>query len=157
MVPTDIGAFLMAAVALIPATITAGAGNDGVEVDGPTIDRNGFNHLAQGGKLIIAWDTTLAAAATLSLAANMQDSPNNSTWTDVLDNYAGGALANAVVATGPGGGGTLRGVSVIDFALDQLDRYLRAQVTANLSAANTDTVRIAAVLVMGGGEVYPLS
>lgn len=154
----DIGAQLKAALALVPAVITAGAGNDGVEVNGPAIDRfqSAFgNSRFLSGKLVIAWSAVLAQAATLTLAANLQDDTVtgfNGTPADF-----GPALASAVVATGPTGGGTVQGVSVIDVDLAGARQFLRAQITANLSAANTDTVAIAAVLVLGGADQLPAS
>ena len=112
----DIGAQLKAALALIPAVITAGAGNDGVEVNGPSIDRFQFgNTRFLSGKLVIAWSAVLAQAATLTLAANLQDDTVTG-FTGTPADY-GSALASAVVATGPTGGGTVQGVSVIDVDL----------------------------------------
>lgn len=151
----DIGAQLKAALALDPAVITAGAGNDGVEVNGTGFDRFQFgNTRFLSGKLVIAWRATLAQDATLSIAANLQDDTAVGFGATPAD--YGPALANAVVATGPSGGGTVRGVSVIDVDLAGARQFLRAQVTANLSAANTDTVGICATFIFGGADQLPV-
>ena len=151
----DIGAQLKAALALVPAVITAGAGNDGVEVNGPSINLLGFgNTRFKSGKLLIAYRAVLGANETLSLAANLQD--------DTVTGFSGTpadygtALANAVVASGGGSGATVDGVAEIDVVLAGARQWARAQVTANLSRANTDTVALSAVLVLGGADQLPV-
>lgn len=145
----DIGAWLLAFLALVPAVITAGAGNDGVEVDGPYIDMTtvGEGIIAHGGVLFICWQAVLDAAETLTLAANMQDATDVA-GTGVAD--FGDALASAVVATGGGGGTTETGVT--ELRIQELNGNrgaIRAQVTADLSRAGTDTVALAAVFAVG--------
>lgn len=151
----DIGSQLKAALALVPAVITAGAGNDGVEVNGPSINLLGFgNTRFKSGKLLIAGRAALAENETLTLAANLQD--------DTVTGFSGTpadygpALASGVVATGPSGGGTVDFVAAIDVDLAGARQFVRAQVTANLSRANTDTVAISAVLVVGGADQLPV-
>jgi hypothetical protein len=149
----DIGAWIKGYLARIPETITAGAGNDGVEVSGPWI--NVANLPGHGAVALLVWSATLAEDETLSLAANLQDA-TDSGGTGAAD--FGTALANAVVATGPTGGGTVNGVTEMRIPEFNGNRgYVRLQSTADLSATGTDTVDVAAILVVGGGHVLPVT
>lgn len=150
----DIGAWIKGYLALIPATITAGAGNDGVEVDGPYFAVTADQGIgAHGGVLLICWSATLAQDATLTLSANMQDATDIS-GTGVAD--FGDALAATVVATGGTGGSTENGVTALKVKEINGNRgFMRAQVTADLSATGVDTVDIAAILVTGGAAELP--
>lgn len=139
----DIGSLLASALALPGQVITAGAGNDGVEQNGNVIDHSPY----LSGKLIIAYSAVLAQAATLTIAANLQDA-SDSTPTDPLD--FGTAFASQVVATGGTGGSTEVGTVEIDVNLSSARGFLRAQITADLSAGSIDTVALAAVFVLGG-------
>ena len=141
----DIGSLIKGAFALIPNVVTAGGGGDGVEQNGAWIDRSG----QLSGKLIIAYSTTLTASETLTIAANLQDA-SDSSGTGAAD--YGDALASAVIETGVG---TFTGVLVIDVDLSSADGYVRCQVTPTLSAGATDTVALAAVLVLGGSQEVP--
>lgn len=145
----NIGAFIASANALIANVVTAGAGGDGAEQSGYWNDRRRKNSAV----LVISFTAVLAQGATLSLAANMQDATDGS-GTGAAD--FGDAVANAVVATGGTGGTTEVGTLEIDIDLSSADGWLRGQVTPTLSAANTDTVAIAAVLVLGGADKYPV-
>ncbi len=133
-------------------TITAGAGNDGVEVDGLSIDRFGGAVTAgeerlsdRGGSaaVVVNYKTTLASDKTLIIACQIQDSPNDSDWTD-----QGDPLTDTI--TDPTTGATYRGAMAFripDFHL--LSRYIRGQFTATLSAATVDTCVYGACLVVG--------
>ena len=60
--------------ALIPAVITAGAGNDGVVVSGPAFDRvQAGRETAMSCKLMLFGTVTLAVNETLTITANLQD------------------------------------------------------------------------------------
>lgn len=146
----DIGAWIKGYLALIPAVITAGAGNDGVEVDGPWIDFTGAQGrgiAAHGALLQICWSAALADTETLTLAANLQDATDAS-GTGAAD--FGTALAAVVVATSDGGT-TETGVTELKSKEFNGNRgFVRAQVTATLSASATDTVALAAILTTGG-------
>lgn len=158
----DIGNIIGGAVALDPAVITAGAGNDNVAVTGPYTDLTALAQRPRAVALLVAWKAVLAAAATLSLTMKFRDA-TDTTGTAVAD-YVGPAhtqqtakLAVTVVATGPGGGGTVRGVTKIACELQPARACLAATVTADLSAANTDTVAIAGTFVFAGYDELPPS
>lgn len=131
-------------------TATAGGAGDATEVDGAWVDRKpatlGAYHTA---KLVISYTTTLAAAATLTFAANIQDATDDS-GTGAAD--FGSALTATTVATGPSGGGTVKGTIEMDFDISNAREFLRSQITPNLSAANTDTCSWQAAWVFGGSD-----
>ena len=133
--------------------ITAGAGNDGVEVDGRTVDRLGLTAIVAGeerlsdrgqsASVVIPYSTTLASDKTLTIAVQLQDSPDGSVWTDR-------GAAQSDVITDPTTGATYAGAMKFRFADFHLrDRYVRAQITATLSASATDTAIYAAALIVG--------
>lgn len=136
----DIGEWITALFAA-SGVATAGGTGDATEVDGAYVDRQDY----LSAKLVIVGQAVLAEAATLSIAANIQDDADGAgAGVDFAP-----AFANAVVATGGAGGSTEAFKVELDFDLSTAKRYVRAQVTPNLSAANTDTCRWAAAWVFG--------
>lgn len=158
-ITTNIGAFVVGRLARIPEVITAGAGNDGVEVNGPFWSRKTGTRIHNSVKILIVWNAVLTAAKTLTLAANLQDA-DDSGGTNVADfgsatsSKGGGSeiLASAVVATGAG---TVPGVSEFSVDLTGAREWLRLQSTADLSNTVTDTVAIAAIAVLGPADELP--
>lgn len=144
----DIGSYLSSVNALIANTVTAGTGADGAEQNGLWNSHIGF----LSGKLVIAYSATLAQAETLTIAANLQDATALA-GTGAAD--YGDAFAAAVVATGDTGGSTENGTVELNVDLSSARGYVRAQVTPTLSAVGTDTVDLAAILVLGGAAEYP--
>ena len=130
--------------------VTAGGSGDATEVSGAWVDRRGFSSV----KAVITYTTTLAAAATLTFAANLQDASDGS-GTGAAD--FGDALAATTFATGPGGGGTVTGVVELDFSLYAADRFVRLQATPNLSAANTDVCEFGITYILAGATDNPVS
>lgn len=129
---------------------TAGGSGDNTEVVGVIIDRAAIG-FPQSCKVAIPFTATLAAAATLTLAWDM-DEGNVS---DLSDAEVLKAETAQVVATGPGGGGTVTGTFEANVPLAGAGRYVRLNFTPNLSAANTDTAALSAVIVFGGMDRLP--
>lgn len=132
------------------STATAGGTGDATEVTGATVDRLGFGSAA----VAIAYTTTLAATKTLSLAVSVQESDDGTNWdtAEVLQ-------AATVQATGDTGGSTETGVLKIVDSYETRARYVRYNVTPDLSNTATDTASIACVVVLGGaynGTAIPL-
>lgn len=149
------GAFCRTAFAAINKTATAGGTGDATEVDGAYVDRLASDHGPfMSMKVIITFTTTLAAAATLTFAGNMQDA-TTSGGSGVAD--YGTAFTATTVATGPSGGGTVTGTVEIDVDLSAAREFVRVQLTPNLSAANTDTAEWAATYVLFGSPRQPVS
>lgn len=132
------------------ASATAGGTGDATEKDCAYIDRQGFSSL----KVVIAYSATLAATKTLAVAANLQDA-TSAAGAGVAD--YGDAMASAVVATGATGGSTETGVIELDFDVSGAGRYVRVQYTPDMSATGTDTATLAAVYILGGAQVQPVS
>ena len=148
----DIGEFIQGGFARIPAVITAGAGDDGVEVNGSWFTRV-LTALYHSMDVMIVWSTTLVTAETLTLVANIQDA--DTVGGSGAADY-GTALASVVVATATASPNeTIVGVTGFHVDLGAAKQFIRLQSTATLSASGTDTVAIAAIFVFGGADVLP--
>lgn len=132
----------------LPFAITAAGAGDASEVTGPAIDRYADNpdHPYLSASLMVDLFGTLASGETATVAANFQDSPNNSDWTDY-----GTALGVTTVLNAAGGALTASGgATKLDVDLSGAARYIRVQATVNLSRAGTDTAMAAGVVALGG-------
>jgi hypothetical protein len=138
--------------ALASTSVTAGGSGDNTEITGISIDRfYGSNDIYGDVTLLIALDDlNLAASETLSLTITIQDSANNSDW-----NTAESVLAKTAVYTGEIVSGYY--VYKIGVNLTMYDRYVRLNVTPDMSAADTDTVTINGIAVMGYPTYKPVS
>ena len=136
--------------AVANTSLTAGGGGDNSAVTGVIIDRAVIGW-PQSAVVALPFTATLAATATLSLTPTVQ-SGNASNLSDAASLAAPGAT---VVATGPAGGGTVTGCHEINVSLAGAGRYVRVNVTPDLSAANTDTAAISGVVVFGGANRLP--
>ena len=127
--------------------VTAGGAGDATAVVGVILDRAA---LGWPDSIVIAvpWTATLAAAATLAIATSLQhgDQSNLSDVTTLS------STAGVVVGTGVG---TLTGTLEVNLSLRGSKRYIRAGFTPDLSAANTDTAALSAVIVSGGAARLP--
>lgn len=149
---TDIGNTVKADLANASATAAgaaiatvAGATEDGVEVEGETIDMRGYQSL----KLCIPWLASLADAETFSLTVKEQQSSDDSAW-----DTATTTLALEVQATSSGGTNE-NGCREISIDCSGKKRYVRYNITPTLSAGSTDLAVWAAVAVKGGAEALP--
>lgn len=147
----NIGSKLAVVRAAANTAITAGGGGDNTAVTGVIIDRAALGW-PQSGVVAIPFTATLAAAATLSVAMTVQDGDA----ANLSDAATFASRPNAVVATGPGGGGTVTGTIEFDVNFEGAKRYVRANFTPDLSAANTDTAALSQVIVFGGARRLPL-
>lgn len=123
---------------------TAGGSGDNTAVTGAIIDRAALGW-PQSCVVAVPFTATLAAAATLSVAVTLQSGEAAN-----LSDAASFATRSGVVATGPAGGGTVTGTVELDVNLSGAGRYVRANFTPDLSAANTDTAALSEVIVFGG-------
>jgi len=142
----NIGALLTVEAAAGGRAVAGGTG-DATEVDGQYVDRLGH----QSAVLVISGTATLAQAATLTIAANAQDDADGAgAGTDYGDAYAA-----TTVATGGTGGSTEHFEVRLNFDLAAARRYIRAQITPNLSAANTDLCQWGATWILGPKQETP--
>lgn len=148
------GAFARSARGSGNNTATAGGAGDATEVNGAWQSRLSDKGIALSAKLVISYTATLAAAATLTFAANFQDA-TSSGGAGAAD--FGDLVAATVVATGGGGGTTETGTFEIDVDLSGASEFFRAQVTPNLSAGATDTVAWHMDYILFGDHRQPLT
>lgn len=144
----DVGAFFQGAAGNGDNWVQAG-GHDGAAVLTPFVDRTGFGSM----KLLVPFTAVLTAAATLTVNLGAQDATDNAgTGAADFGTFSGAK----VVATGPGGGGTVNGVAEIDMNVEGARQFLAGKVTATLSHA-ADTVQLGRVLCLGGATEEPCS
>lgn len=144
-----IGDFISVARAAANTSITAGGGGDNTAVTGVIIDRAAFGY-PQSMVFAVPFTTTLAAAATLSLGYTVQSGEAAN-----LSDAATLVSANAAVIASSVGGGTVTGTFEVNVPLMGAGRYVRVNWTPDLSAANTDTAALSAVVVFGGADRLP--
>jgi hypothetical protein len=130
-----------------PVLITAAGTGDNVKITGVTIDRYTANAMADSCVVQTGWLAALTAAKTLSLAHELQESADGSSW-----DTAEVIQAATVVGTGAG---NIRGVSVHDINLRGRKRYIRFNVTPDLSHTSTDTCTFHTVATLGGYDTIP--
>ncbi len=152
----DLLSLTRAAIASAFTSVTAGGSGDNTAVTGLTIDRQALG-MPQSLVLHYIWSAVLAQAATLELKTQViQDSADGSTWvTYVPPAPIAAPTAPGIVATGPTGGGTVRGVSRVNINLTAARRYVRFGFTPDMSAANTDTANVVTMAVLAGNDRLP--
>jgi hypothetical protein len=146
------GAFCRSARGTGNNAATAGGSGDATEVSAAWVSRDSATGIANSMKVIVSYTATLAAGATLTFAGNMQDATDGS-GTGAAD--YGDAVTATVVATGGTGGSTETGTFELDVDLAGAREFVRAQITPNLSAANTDTAAWSVTYVFFGDQRHP--
>lgn len=151
VIQTDINSVISPALASAVTSVTAGGTGDNTAITGVTIDRQAYGAVPLSASLALLSEAVLAATNTISWkSVKIQDSADGSTWADYLTYTDPG-----VVATGPTGGGTVRTATKLAANLSSARRYIRAVATPDMSAANTDTAKVAAMFIFGGFEAIP--
>ena len=150
MVGRDIGEEILAKNAILQTALLAAGTGDNTEINGDGINRSGLGSMYESCKLIITGVATVASGASITIAANLQDSADGSTWADYGD-----ALATVTLLTGTSGGSEIQFETTLDNDLRGAKQYIRAQVLPDLSAGSTDTAIVGAALVFGGASEYP--
>ncbi len=142
---------------------TAGGASDAVTWTGYSIDRQAFvtGSMPRSVDVFVAYDCTLASGSTLSFTFDVQDSADNSAWSD----YATEAIT--VFSTGTTGGPAKSGIARMSVAagnanaptgtpgvdLNQARRYVRCNVVPHLSRAGTDTAVMVTIADFGGFDI----
>jgi len=147
---TNIGSLISVVRAAANTAVTAGGAGDATAVTGVIIDRAALRW-PKSGVFAVPFTATLAANETLSLAMTLQHGET----ANLADATTFATRANAVVATGPAGGGTVTGTVELDVNLVGASRYLRLNFTPDHSRANTDTSALSGVAVLGGADRVP--
>jgi hypothetical protein len=132
------------------SAVAAGAG-DSTTVTGVTIDRMGFPNGSMPNSLALAfpWEAVLATAKTLSIGYAVQDSADNSNWSDYQ------TATYAVMATGSTAASAAAGQLEVSVNLTSARRYVRANHALDLSATQTDTAASRAVGFFAGFDRLP--
>ncbi len=146
----NIGSLITVCRAAANIAATAGGSGDATEVTGVILDR-GANGFPQSAVLAVPYTATLAEGETLSIAYAVQSGSED----DLSGATELTSAAAAVVATGPSSGGTVTGTFEVDLSLAGAGRYVRADITPDLSASGTDTAALSAVIVFGGADRLP--
>jgi hypothetical protein len=141
----NIGAWLESNLGLAPVTITAGGAGDGTAQAGPAINRVD----AKSCVVAVPHASTLATGETVDYDVRLEDSADGSTgWADYAQPTYSGAAYKAYQQAYLAGGES--GIIEFDVNLEGAKAYVRAQVTATLSAGSTDTSTFAAVVTLAG-------
>ena len=127
--------------------VTAGGGGDNTLVTGVIIDRFAIGN-PESVVVAIPWTATLGAAATLQIGYTLQGGEASN-----LSDAA--TIATAALTTVATGAGTFSGTFEANISLRGAGRYVRLNFTPDLSAANTDTAALSAVLAFGGASRLP--
>jgi hypothetical protein len=124
--------------------LTAGAGTDNVEQTCATLDlRDDFGTKRFASlTAAIAATATLAAGETLTVTGIFEHSEDESTWEEI------GSDETVLVLEGPSGGATVTGAAVLGCNLAEADRHVRFKFKPDLSAAGTDTAKVASVYLL---------
>lgn len=138
-------------VAMDFTRMTAAGAGDNTEVTGETIDIQG----ARSATLVLCGTATLADTETISVTnIDLQESDDGTTW----DADVNLLTTNQVVATGGSGGTTEKWEAHLDvdlFKAASRKRYIRFNITYDLSASGTDVAQAGAVVVKSGLLVKP--
>lgn len=142
----DVNSGFILAYALDSTAATAGGSGDATEAAGASLDTQALATKAGSVSFLIGAKCSLTAAKTLTVAARIQHSVDNSVWTDLV------ALATLLTLSATG---TNTGSCKVGSDLTGAKRYVRVAVTPDLSASGTDTATIFAVAVFGGLQELP--
>ena len=166
----NIGPHLLAVIAQLNYSATAGTTPDNVEQNGQAIDRlKDGRKLYHSAMLVINYKAVVNTSETFSLAANGQQDTSSGFATAQSDMVASRAYqveadgtlteltltSGALALTSMGGGATIKGVVVMEFDLHDAPQYIRSQITSDLSRSGTDTSIVSANWVSGGANVLP--
>jgi len=145
----DMGAYLTYGGHVATTSVTAGGSGDNTAINGPWIDRIGFNSC----KIFVFGVTSIQAAQALALSAKLQDAVDGSgsgsgDFAAGMPNYS--PLTAKQVIAGPTAAAKF--CVELDFDLSGAKRFFRPVITPDLSAANTDTAGVEILIVLGGAD-----
>ncbi|WP_420415918.1 hypothetical protein [Marinovum algicola] len=145
----DIGALISCARVIANTSLTAAGSGDNTEVTGSIIDRYAIG-TPQSAVLAIPFTAALDEDETLTISYTINDGAESD-----LGDEAELTTGSVVAATGPSGGGTVTGCVEIDLFIGGAGRYIRPDVTPDLSRGATDTAAISGIMVFGGADRLP--
>lgn len=118
---------------------------DAVKTTTPVVDRAGYN----SAQFVIGAKTTIATSKALNCIVNILDSANNSDWS------AAEQLVSASIVSGL----TTANIDTypIDIDLAGYERYIKFEITPDLTATGTDTAWVTTSLNLCGAEALPVA
>ncbi len=140
-----------------PSLVTAAGTGDNTAVTGTSIDRfYSGTTLASSALVVINYLAALDTDETISFTVTLQDSDDNSTWNTAV---ALGAKTVAHTGTGTNHSGVQEAsgsnaISALAVNLESYGRYVRFNVTPDLSRAGTDTAVWGCVAILSGYGQY---
>lgn len=149
-----IGENITAKYSAADTSMTAGGSGDDTAITGVIIDRDDTNY-AQELTILVKYSATLAQTATLKFKSVSVQHDDASNLGDAAAYATLESETGSTIATGPTGGATLTGVKKYNVHLGGAKRYVRFDMTPDLSAANTDTAKISSVAIFAGENQLP--
>ena len=122
---------------------TAGGSGDDTKVTGDSIIKSGYDACL----VSILGTLTVADTETLSFAVEIQDSADGASW-----NTATALKASTVVHTSDGGDTDQSFTVPLEVDVSDYDKYIRFNITPDLSASGTDTCNWGALAILGNGS-----
>lgn len=146
----NIAALITNRIASAQVSATAGGAGNNVAVTGLVIQRSLLG-TPNSAAVSVLFEAVLGATDMLSLInVVVQDSADGI----IFVNFA--TFTNpGVVATGPTGGGTVRGETTLAVDLEGARDYIQVDFTPVLSAASVDTAKLVAVMTLAGQDRLP--
>lgn len=144
----DIGSYLNVAPGVASTAQTAGATS---AANGKTFDRLAQADRGHSVMIVGSMQATVASGKTAALTLKLQDSANDSDWTDF-------GTASAAIPTHDAAGGAISNVAnTVKHSVDLASarRYIRMVATPTLSATATDTCVFYGFLALGGADTIP--
>lgn len=122
--------------------LAAGTG-DNTEVTGDKIIKTGYDSCL----LTIVGSATIANTESVAYTVDIQDSADGSTWNTAVE-----LKAETTVFTSDGGDTGTSFTVPLNVDISQYNKYIRFNITPNLSASGTDTCNWNAVAILGNGQ-----
>lgn len=150
MVNTNIGAYITSRLAMDNITYGAGAAAPALTA-GNALDRQAAGlptHLS--GKAQFGYKATLASGHTASATFALQHADSEGGQYADIEGASGSVSLTALDS-----GAAQRGVAELDVNLIGAKEFVKTRFTPVMSHSGTDTIAVAGVLALGGGETAP--
>jgi len=125
-----------------------GPGDTDTDIEGAAIDRSGY----LSGVFAVHYGIDGPSIdGQLGITAKIQESADNSDWSDV----SGATIALACV-TLTASNVPVSAIAEVNVDFSSLEKYVRAVVTPTRSSAESDTAVVGITAILGGADVLPV-
>jgi hypothetical protein len=131
----NVGGFIAALTSVLPQAATAA-------VNGTAIDREAHN-MPLSCLLQVAAGASTGSPSAVAVAAKLQHSPDNSTWTDYTPPGASAVASITALSA-------VNTQASVAIELSSAFRYIRPVVTPTLTGGTTPTLQVHADIILGG-------